>query len=692
MGQDQLPDARTSFQIALEHHQAGRLQEAAALYNQLLDNPDAKQLLGVIAYQIGKSDIAVALIKEAIEINPSVADYYCNLGPAYHALGQLDDAVASYRKALELSPEYSLVYNNLGNVLKDQGKLDEAVASIQKALLFQPNFILAHNNLGNVLKDQGKLAEAIMSYRNALALKPDFVEVHNNLGATYEGLGRLEDALVSYQTALALRPNFPEAHNNIAGVLEALGKSDDAISSLHTALALKPGYVEAFSNLGRVLTAQGRYEEAVHSYRQALAINPDFTKAHNNLLMTMLCASGYSDSKLFAEHVRFGRQVEASLKPVWQVHQNVRHAHKRLKIGYVSPDFRRHPVAYFIESILANHDKSRFEVVCYYNHSQHDHITARLQSYADHWIPCVGMSDDQLAQHIRADGIDILIDLTGHSAGNRLLTFARKPAPVQVTYLGYPGTTGLSAIDYRISDNHIDLPGKTEQFNTEQLWRLPDIISCYRADDHSPAVIEHPPMEENGYVTFGCFNNFTKVTDRVIALWARILDKVPTSRLMLEIHGLDSAEFRSEVEKRFMQLGVPLDRLILISRKKENQYVLYNRIDIALDPFPYNGGTTSFDTLWMGVPFVTLAGTHCVSRLGVSTLTNAGLEELIAQTEDDYAEIAIKLALDPVQLKKIRSGMRERIQQSPLMDAKRFTANMEQAYRAMWQRYCENAA
>lgn len=690
MEQKLQPTAPTPFQLALEHHQAGRLQEAAALYSQMQDNPDAMHLLGVIFYQLGKNDMAVKLIKQAIQDNPCVADYHCNIGPAYHALGQMDEAVRSYRNALELKPDFPLAYNNLGNVLKDQGKLQEAADSLHKALQCQSDFVLAHNNLGNILKEQGKMAEAVTHYSNAVALKPDFVEAHNNLGAAYEGMGKLEEALDSYRMALALRPDFAEAHNNVAAVFDALGRFDDAVFSLRAALSLKPGYVEALSNLGRVLTAQGRYDEAIDSYRQALAINPNFIKAYDNLLMTMLCANGYSDDELFAEHVRFGRHVESALKAHWQPHCNVRDPQKRLKIGYVSADLRRHPVAYFIEPLFLHHDKSQFEIFCYYSHSQHDHVTARLKEYADHWISCVGMSDGQLAERVRADEIDILVDLAGHSAGNRLLAFACKPAPVQITYLGYPGTTGLSAIDYRISDPYIDPPGKTERFYTEQLWRLPDIVSCYRADDDGPEAIDHPPMEDNGYVTLGCFNNFTKVTDRVIALWARILDGLPASRLMLEIHGLDAAGFRSEVENRFARLGVPLDRLILITRKKENQYVLYNRIDIALDPFPYNGGTTSFDTLWMGVPFVTLAGTHCVSRLGVSTLSNAGLPELIAPTEEAYVDIAVSLASDPDRLKKMRAGLRERIRKSPLMDAMRFTANMEQAYRAMWQRYCAN--
>jgi protein O-GlcNAc transferase len=574
------------LQKALQHHQAGRLQEAEALYKKIPNHPDALHLWGVIAYQQGQNAIAVERINKAIRLFPQNAAYYSNIGLAYQGLNKLVEAEASYRKALKLRPNYAEAHNNLGNVLKDQGKLNEAVACYRKALELSPDYVDAHSNLGVVLKDQGKLAEAVSSFQRALALKPNFVD------------------------------------------------------------------------------------------------------AYSNLLFAGLYANTFTPAELFSAHRAFSDRYETPLKQYWTTHQNSKESDKRLKIGYVSADFRLHAVAYFIEPVLANHDKSQFEVFCYYNHVQQDSVTDRLMTYADHWVPCKGMSDDQLAQRIREDSIDILIDLSGHSSGNRLLTFARKPAPVQVTYLGYPGTTGLSTMDYRLTDQYFDPPGMTEQFNTEQLWRLPNVATCYRANIAGPKEIDHPPMEDNGYVTFGCFNNFAKVTDHVIEVWSRILVQIPDARLMLEIAGIDDAQFRAEVEARLVKCGMHLERLILLPRKKENQYVLYNRIDIALDPFPYNGGTTSYDTLWMGVPLVTLAGAHCVSRLGVSVLQNAGLPELIAQTEDDYIAIAAGLALNADKLKMMRHRLRKRIEGSPLMDASRFTKNIESAYRGMWHRWC----
>jgi protein O-GlcNAc transferase len=644
-----------------------------------------------LAYQgLNKLVEAEASYRKALKLRPNYAEAYFNLANTLKLQGKLDDAIAGYQNALSLQSNYAQAYNNQATVLQLQNKPNEAIALLQKALVIAPEYAEAHNNLGNVLKEQGRHAEATVSFQKALSISPNSAEIHYNLGIVLSALGKFDEAIQSYQKAIALRPDYVEAHNNLGIAYKESGQLDLASACYQKAIALNPGYVEAHNNLGRIFQTQGKLNEAIACLRRALMIKPDFVDAHSILLFIGLNSPSFLLSELFAEHVRFAERFETPLKQYQRHHLNMRDPNKRLKIGYVSADLRRHAVAYFMESVLAHHDKSQFEIFCYYNHSQIDQVTERLRAYANHWIVCDGMADEYLTERIRADGIDILVDLSGHSTGNRLLVFARKPAPVQVTYLGYPGTTGLSAMDYRITDNYLDPVGMTEQFNTEKLWRLPDIISCYRPDDNSPAVIEHPPMEDNGYVTFGCFNNFTKVTDEVLAVWGRILDKVPNSCLMLEINGIDSEPFYSEVQNRMKRIGIPSEKLILIPRKRENQFVLYNRIDIALDPFPYNGGTTSFDTLWMGVPFVALAGAHAVSRMGVSTLTNAGLGELVGQTADEYVEIAAALALDASRLKQMRTGLRDRVKVSSLMDGKRFTHHMEDGFRAMWKNWCES--
>ena len=549
-----------------------------------------------------------------------------------------------------------------------------------------PNDPALLNNRGVELANQGRLDDAISCYLSALALKPDFAEAHSNLGLVFAAKGQPDEAITCYQTALLLKPDFAEANNNLGIEYKEQGRLIEALQCFERALASRPDFAEAYCNQGIAFHRHGRPDEAIACYRKALALAPGDAETHDSLLLAMLYSGRYTAAEIFAEHRRFADRFEAPLQAGWRPHANGRDPHRRLKIGYVSPDFRNHPVATFIEPVLANHDKARFEIFCYYNHNHIDAATLRLQAYADHWIPCRHLPDDRLAERIRADGIDILVDLAGHTGDNRLLTFARKPAPIQVAYLGYPFSSGLSAIDYRITDMHAEPPGMTEQFNSEQLWRLPQAFFCYAPPQESPPV-PAAPSESNGYVTFGCFNHFGKVTDEVIALWARVLDRVPGSRLALVVFGIADARVRAEIEGRFARHGVAADRLVLMAPARENHLALYSAIDIALDPFPFNGHTTSLDTLWMGVPLVTLAGRHFTSRMGLTTLLNAGLPELVAKTEQEYVDIAAGLALDPGCLKTVRTGLRERLQAGPLMDAQRFTAELEQAYRGMWQNW-----
>ncbi|WP_158590406.1 tetratricopeptide repeat protein [Noviherbaspirillum cavernae] len=714
----------SDIETALQHHRAGRLQQAEALYRKMPRNPDALHLRGVIAHQLRKHDEAIELIRQAIKFKPSNANYYFALEPVYRELNRVNDVISAYQELLSHSPGNALAQNNLGNAFKDCGRMqdaeacyqqaiaidprfaeayanlgvlytsrgdtDQAIACFQNAITLKPKFAGAHNDIGIALSNAGQLEHALASFQNAVTLDPGFFAAHHNLGCALRNQGRLDEAMASYKRALVLRPDFVDAHNDLGITHTLLGNLDEAIACYQTALGLNPNFEAAYNNLGTALHGKGKPDEAIAYYRQALARNPGFAPAHNALLLELQYSSSYSPEQMHAEHVRFGAQFETPLKSSWMPHGNVRDPQRRLRIGYVSPDFNRHAVSYFIEPVLALHDKAQVEVFCYYNGTRQDPVTQRLQALAEHWIPCRHLSDERLAARIRADGIDILIDLAGHTGGNRLLAFARKPAPVQATWLGYPATTGLSAIDYRLTDVHAEPAGMTEHLNTEQLWWLPEIFCCYRAHDDSPAVIDHPPALDNGFVTFGCFNNFAKVTDPVLALWARLLQRVPHARLMLEIHGIDEPARRAEVEQRLARLGIPSERQILVPRAPANQYALYNRIDIALDPFPCNGGTTSLDTLWMGVPLVTLAGGHFTARMGVTILTNAGLPELVAHSEDAYLDIAAALALDPARLARTRTGLRQRVQASPLMDAPRFTRHLEQAYRGMWHNWCES--
>lgn len=403
--------------------------------------------------------------------------------------------------------------------------------------------------------------------------------------------------------------------------------------------------------------------------------------------MTMLYASSVTAEELARSTQVFGSTIAAFHLRTRELIRD-KNPDRKIRIGYVSPDFRDHAVNYFFEGLLTLHDKGRFEIFAYSNATNEDDVTSRLKTKFDHWQDIRHVSDDDAADMIENDRIDILIDLAGHTGKNRLLVFARKPAPIQVTWLGYPATTGIQAIDYRITDHYAEPEGMTEHLNAETLWRLPDIFCCYGAHESNPAVIGHPPFEDNGYITFGCFNNFTKVTDDVLKTWARILNQVPNSRLLLEIVGIDGPKYKQETETRIRASGLPLEGVIFEPRRKENQFVLYNKIDIALDPFPCAGGTTSMDTMWMGVPFVTLAGHHFVSRMGVTILTNVGLPDLIAQNLDDYVEKAVFLATDREKLKSIRHNLRHKVENSPMMNQMTFAQDIEHAYREMWKKYC----
>ena len=387
------------------------------------------------------------------------------------------------------------------------------------------------------------------------------------------------------------------------------------------------------------------------------------------------------------EHLRFAQRFEAPLMHHWRWHHNTPDKEKRLKIGYVSGDFRNHAVAYFIEPILGHHDKSQLEVYCYYNHPQHDSITQRIRQMVDHWVPCKSLSDDNLAERIRSDGIDILIDLSGHTGHNRLLTFAKKPAPVQITWLGYPGTTGLAAMDYRLTDAYLDAPSMTEQYHTETLLRLP--CAVFHPDPLSPPVNALPALS-SGQFTLACLNNLAKINQDVIRLWARILTALPQARLLLGNVMGESA--RRGLLDMFAGEGIAADRLILHPKMALSDYLeLHHQIDLALDTFPYNGGTSSCHSLWMGVPVMTLAGHTTVSRVGVAVMAGAGLPEFVTSTEDEYVERTLELARDLPRLNQVRQTARDRMNGRPGSDPEDFTRRLEHEYRSVWTRWCNSA-
>ncbi|MBV8211035.1 MAG: tetratricopeptide repeat protein [Burkholderiaceae bacterium] len=550
---------------------------------------------------------------------------------------------------------------------------------------------------GNLLQDQGRFEEALACFRQALKLKPDFVELNLNIGLSHQKLGRSEEAIASYRLALAQPRVALQAYNNLGMALREAGRLEEAISNFRLAVALDPSCIEAMHGLGAALLAQGRVAEAISTLRRALALDPSQASVHSALLLALLYSDTEAPRRVRSEHHRFADRFETPLTSTIVAHANVRDPERRLRVGYVSADFRSHSVAFFTEPVLAHHDRSQFEITCYYNSACEDAVTMRLRAMADRWLPCSTYSDEQLAQRIRADRIDVLVDLSGHTSGNRLLVFARKPAPLQLGWIGYPSTTGLRGIDWRLTDDRVSPPRERSESDSdadmEPLHRLPDVFSCYRPSPNTPDVQPAPALAA-GHVTLGSFNNVAKISDGVVRVWAALLQTSPSLHLLLKDRSFADTPARDWMGRRFAAHGVGTDRLTMLARAEaEAEHLrLYGRIDIALDTFPYCGTTTTCEALWMGVPVVTLAGDTFAGRVGVTLLETIGHPEWVARNEGDYIQSVLRVASDVAALNGLRMGLRDSVRGSRLCQEANFTRALESAYRAMWRRWCAGAA
>lgn len=716
------------FQMAVEHFQSGRLQEAEAALKQLLQvspkHADALHLAGLVAYQSGRAAEAASLMGKSLKLERGNANCHSNLGLALQAQGKLSEAVASYRQAIALQPGHAQAHCNLANALQLQGLLERAGESYGRALALLPDYAEAHNGLGNVLLLQGRAQAAAEAYARAITLQPAYAVAHCNLGNALRQTGDLEGAIASYRQAIAVDPAHAPAHSQLGNVLELQDRLDEAEASLRRAIEIRPDYAVALSNLGNVLQRQGRLDEAadchrrsiacsptlatshdnlgnvlldqgfvdeaIASYRKALSLNPDSPATFSNLLMAIQYGSDSDPARILAEHQAYARRFEAPLRKSWRPHDNSRDPARPLCVGFVSGDLREHPVGYFIEGVLSALQGEGVQVVLYPTSVQRDALSERLRNMGHAWHSLAGLPDELAAERIRQDGIDILVDLSGHTAGNRLPLFARKPAPVQVAWLGYWATTGLQAMDYILCDPWVLPEAERSQF-VEQPCYLPETRMCFTPPADAPSVAALPALA-SGSVTFGCFNNLSKVGDAVVALWARVLDAVPGSRLLLMSKQLASPSECQSVLARFAACGVPAERLILQPPVPRAEYLAsYGRVDMVLDPFPFTGATTSIEGLWMGVPFITRRGDRLVAHQGEGILQNLGLQDWIAADDDDYVACAVRHAADLASLAGLRAQLRERLRVSPLCDAPRFARHFELALRGMWERYCENA-
>jgi predicted O-linked N-acetylglucosamine transferase (SPINDLY family) len=683
------PEAHNALAIALL--EAGRLDEALAASSRAIalrpDQAEAHACQGSALSRSGRHEEALVAYRRAIELRPDMAEAHTNLGNSLCALGRLDEALAACRQAVALRPGLAAAHSNLGNALRAKGCLDESIAAYQRAIAISPDFADAFSNLGNVLRERGRLGEAIAVLRRAIALRPDHAEAQSNLGNALKEERKYDEAIAAYRRAIALRPDYAAAYSNLGVTLKEKGELGPAVEALRRAAELDPDHAEVLNNLSSTLLAQGDHQGAEHYCRRALELRPDYVAAHSNLLMCAQYQSGVTLAGLARAHAEWDERHAAKYRGGWQPLALDRDPDRPLRLGFVSPDLGRHPVGFFLARVFENLDPRRCVLVCYHCRAVRDDMTERLAGAAREWHEAAGLDDEVLAARIRADRIDILFDLSGHTADGRLLIFARRPAPIQVSWIGYVGTTGLKAMDYLLADRY-HVPPAAEPHYCERVLRMPDGYVCYDPPPEAPAV-GPLPAGERGPITFGCFNNAAKLTPEVIALWAEVIQAVPDARLLLGAAALGGSAARERITAAFTAAGAVRDRLEFHGALPWTKLLAaYNRVDIALDPFPYSGGLTTCEALWMGVPVVTLPGETFASRHSFSHLSNVGLTETIARDRQDYIAIAARLAGDRTRLAALRAGLRDQMARSPLCDGPRFARHLMELLRNVWGEWC----
>jgi protein O-GlcNAc transferase len=596
--------------------------------------------------------------------------------------GDGDSALKLYERAITIAPDSSRAHLNAGNALRLLGRSDDAVVEYRRSLALNPEFAGAHLNLGNVLIATGDFASAAESYRTATRLRPEWSEAWFGLGCALERVPAPDRAVEAYSKALDLDPEHAKVAANFAALLMSRGDAPGARGVVANALRLHPQDVPLLLAHAEIEKHLGECNAAAAAYRRALDIDPDDLDVRSSYLFALNFLDTIGTDVLLAEHRKYGALLAKRVEPVRLRART--HSDRPLKIGYVSPDFRRHSVSCFIEPLLRHHDRSVVDVHCYYNHDKRDDITLRFVGLADHWLDIAGVDDDAVAQHIADDGIDILVDLAGHTSGNRLGVFARKPAPIQFTWLGYLCTTGVDAIAFRLCDAHTDPPGRAEAWQTEKPARLPNAQWCYQPQVSPPEPGALPRLA-NGYWTFGSFNQASKLNTQLLQTWARLIDAIPGSHLRFV--GIAQAVLEDKIRSIFAARGIADERLEIIGRIPIDAYFAhYREIDIALDSLPYNGATTTCDALLMGVPVATVAGNRSIARGGVSLLNAVGLTDWIAGSADELIAIVQAHTQDPHRLAALRATLPETMRASALMDGPRFAGDLEAVFHAAWNK------
>ncbi len=713
-------------ETAVELHRAGRLAEAEFIYRQILnvrpDNADVLHLLGLAAYQSNRLEQAIGLISKALELEPDNAKFLTNMGSVHLAQARVDKAIGCYTRALEIDPKYADAHYNLGNALKDQGKLDEAIACYRRTLEIDCRSIDALYNLGLALSKQAVLDEAIACYRRALDIDPHFMDALNNLGVALKSQGKLDEAIGCYQQALLANPRSAVVETNLGNAFSHLGRRNEAIACYRRALEIDPGFAEGHFNLASALNQQGKLAEAIGHCRRALELNPDYGTAAASLLHFLQQACAWDDFKELEAKVDAWTEaaIEGGEKSVenpyflatrctdparnfkvcrsWGADIDKRTARLNLRfdlernrgpntkitLGYLSSDFRNHPVAHLVAGLFECHDRNAFRVIAYsHGHDDGSSYRKRIERDCDAFVDIRQLDDAQAAQRIFEDQVDILVDLNGHTSGNRLQIPALRPAPLRIAYLGFAGSNGTDFFDYIITDRTVTPPEHAE-FYSETFIYMPH---CYLVHDRreisSKAITRADEgLPEDAFV-FCSLNHAYKIEPEAFAVWMNLLNAVPVSILwLLESNPLATANLIEAAVAK----GVNAERLVFAAKRKKDEHLArLGLADLALDTLVFNGGATTSDALWAGVPVVAMLGGHSPSRGSAGKLKAIGLAELIAENIEEYQALALRLAGDAGRLGALKDKLAENRLSEPLFDTPRFVTNMEKAYQRIWR-------
>jgi predicted O-linked N-acetylglucosamine transferase (SPINDLY family) len=679
---------KNTIEEIINLYRSGKLDDAKSkIENYIKEFPKAFALynvLGAIFADQGKLEEAVNHHRKAVEINPSYAEGYNNLGIALQKLKQLDEAVINYKKALKLKPNFATAYNNLATALKHLNNLDEALINCKKAVEINPDFADAHNNLGNILKDLDQLEQSSECFKKAIDIKPDHADAYNNLGVVFNELGEFQKAISCYQKAIDIKPDYADAHYNLGNVLDELKKHKEAIISYEKVIQINPNYAVAHYNLGNVLKVLGEFQKAIGCYQKAINSKYNFASAYNNMLFTLFYLE--PDPKFYLSRAK---EFRSSLKPInddllLKYQYSIKP--KKLRIGFVSGDFKEHPVGFFLLDTLNHLKNENLELIAYSNSKIKDNLSIKLKSHFTEWHEIDDLDDIEVINQIRKDGIHILFDLSGHSANNRLPIFVNKPAPLQVSWIGHLASTGIPEIDYIIGDPCVTPPESKEHF-VEKILCLPNTW-CFSKPDFKIEKIETIPALKNGFVTFGCFNNPHKLNEKVINSWAKILNTVPDSKLILKNGMFRYKLLKEKIIYLFKKHQINIDRLILEEGSPRKELLeTYNKIDIALDPFPYSGGTTSCEAIWMEVPVLTKKGSTFMSRMTESINYNCGLPDWVAIDEKEYIAKAIGFSANLELLSETKKNLRQGIHNTSLFNASLFAKHFKDNMWQIWKKY-----